>query len=244
MPLQLTDDVILDIIKEHGPVTTKQILAYAEKNHVFIEKEYINSILYGYLREVVVRDRNNYNVPTWRLKTQKFEAAKGYEQQVYNELLKQKLISPDNAFLDYEMRHARTRKTYHLDIALLYRDQKFNIEIDGFEHVRADARLSIQNQIKNKGSNCEIEIDWMDHEKSYVDFNAIDNTVVNKWCAKNVAWCIQFHEELLWPHDVTRNIWLIENGWQIMRLWNIQITKDLPSCIKEIAEWIGRDKQQ
>lgn len=238
MSLLPTDDLILDIIKEHGPVTTKQILEYVAKQHITVEKEYINSILYGYLREVVVRDRNNYNVPTWRLKTKSFEAATGYELKVYNELIRQKIITPDNAFLDYEIRHARTRKTYHLDIALLHRDQKFNIEIDGFEHVRADARLSIYKQIKSKGQTCAVEIDWMDNQKSYVDFKQIDNTLVNKWCAKNVLWCIQFHEELLWPHDITRNIFLIENGWKIMRLWNIQITTDLTKCITEIDDWI------
>jgi hypothetical protein len=239
MPIVNVDDVILDIIKESGPVTTKEIIEFAQKKQVSLQKEYINSILYGYLREVVVRDRNTYNVPTWRLKTQRFEAAKGYESNLYNELIKQKIIFPDEAFLDYEIHHRRARKTYHLDIAIIKNHKKFNIEVDGFEHMRADARLSIQHQVREKGNTCEIEIDWMDNETSFVDFKKIDNTLVNKWCANNVEWCIRYHEELIWPHDITRNIWLIENGWSIMRLWNIQIHRNLPGCIQEITDWIS-----
>lgn len=234
-----TDDVILDIIKEYGPLTTKQIIQYAQKKNIALEKEYVNSILYGYLREVVVRDRNHYDIPTWRLKTQKFEAAKGYESKLFNELVKQKIITTQNAFLDFEVRHPRTRKTYHLDIALFYKGKKINIEVDGFEHMRADARLSIQNQIKRKGQKCKIEIDWMDNKSSYVDFQKIDSTLINNWCNKNLLFCIRYHEELLWPQDITRNIWLIENGWKVMRLWNTQIRNDLTKCIQEITQWIN-----
>src|SRR4051794_27825546 len=93
------DDLVLDIIKEHGPVTTKEIITLALKKNVAVDKEYINSILYGYFREVVVRDRNNFNVPTWRLKTQSFEAAKGYEATLFKELITQRIIVSDEAFL-------------------------------------------------------------------------------------------------------------------------------------------------
>jgi very-short-patch-repair endonuclease len=239
MSLLNTDDLILDIIKSHGPLTTKAILEFVKKKNVEVEKEYINSILYGYLREVVVRDRNIYHVPTWRLKTQRFEAAKGYESTLYKELVRAKVITSDEALLDYEVRHPRSRKTYHLDIAILKQGKKFNIEVDGFDHMRADARLSIQNQIKTRGLSCEIDIDWMDNTSSYVDFKKIDSTLVNKWCNRNPAWCTTYHEELIWPHDITRNIWLIENGWKVMRLWNMQINHDLKTCIQEIQEWIN-----
>lgn len=232
------DDLVLDIVKEHGPVTTKQIVECALKKDVLLEKDYINSILYGYLREVVVRDRNNYNVPTWRLKTQSFEAAKGYEGKLYNELLKQNIVAPDEAFLDFEVRHARTRKTYHLDIALFHQGTKYNIEVDGFDHMRADARLSIQEQVRSKGQNCSIEIDWMDNETSYVDFKKIDSTLVNTWCNSHLDWCITYHEELIWPHDITRTIFLIDNGWKIIRFWNTQIHGNLTKCVGEIKEWM------
>lgn len=238
MSIANTDNTILDIIKEHGPLTTKEIIEQARKKKVAVEKEYINSLLYGSFREAVVRDRNDSNIPTWRLKTQNFEAAKGYESKLYNELIKQNIISPTEAFLDYEVRHPRTRKTYHLDIAIFKHDKQYNIEVDGFDHMRADARLSIQTQIKKSGVNDEIEIDWMDNERSYVDFKQIDSSLVNKWCNKHMQWCIAYHEELIWPHDITRNIWLIENNWRVMRLWNMQIQNNLQQCVREIREWI------
>ncbi len=236
MSIAKIDNTILEIIKEFGPVTTKEIIEHAKKQKISINKEYINSILYGTFREVVVRDRNNKNIPTWRLRTKSFEAAKGYETQLHNALIKENIIRTDEAFLDFEVHHPRTRKTYHLDIAIFKQDKKYNIEVDGFDHMRADARLSIQKQIKEKKSM--IEIDWMDNEHSYVDFQKIDSNLVNKWCKKNVSWCITYHEELIWPQDITRNIWLIENGWRIMRLWNIQIQHNLQQCIQEIKEWI------
>lgn len=239
MPIATNDNLILDIIKEHGPVTTKEIVELAQKQNVSLDKEYINSILYGYFHEVVVRDRNNFNVPTWRLKTQSFEAAKGYEANLLHELIKQKIVSPDQAFLDFTVQHLRHKKTYHLDIALFHHGKQFNIEVDGFDHMRADARQSIEKQIRQNGETCEIVIDWMDNTNSYVDFKDIDTSLVTKWCNKHLFWCITYHEELLWPHDITRNIWLIENGWKVMRLWNIQITANLSGCIKEINEWIN-----
>lgn len=232
------DDVILDIIRSHGPVTTKQILELAKQKNLPVEKEHINSILYGYLREVVVRERNTYNVPTWRIKTKKFEAGKGYESHLFNELVKQKIIKKDEAFLDFEIRNPRNNKTYHLDIALFHENKKFNIEVDGFEHMRADSRLSIQNQIRKNGQNCDIEIDWMDNKTSYTDFKKIDSTRVNNWCSRHLSWCIKFHEELLWPHDITRNIFLIDNGWHIIRFWNNQVKNDVKTCVKEVEEWM------
>jgi very-short-patch-repair endonuclease len=234
-----TDNVILDIVKQFGPVTSKEIVELCAKRKISIDKEYVNSVLYGVFREVVVRDRNERNIPTWRLKTKNFEAAKGYESKLFTALEKQKVISSDEAFLDYEVRNPRSRKTYHLDIAIFKHDKKYNIEVDGFDHMRADARLSIQKQIIKIGEHCDIEIDWMDNDRSYVDFKAIDSSLVNKWCNKNLSWCIAYHEELVWPHDITRNIWLIESGWRVMRLWNMQIHNDLENCVKEVNEWIN-----
>lgn len=233
------DDLVLDIIKEYGPLTTKEILEFAQKKHVVLDKDYINSILYGYLREVVVRDRNEFNIPTWRLKTQRFEAAKGYEATLFNELIKKNVVSTDEIFLDFEIRHSRTKKTYHLDIALFSNGKKINVEVDGFDHMRADARLSIQKQLLEKGKNCEIEVDWMDNETSFVDFKKIDNKLVNSWCTTHLSWCISFHEELLWPHDITRNIFLIEQGYKIIRFWNRQIQNNLSTCVKEIKELVS-----
>lgn len=236
-----SDDVILDIIKKYGPLTTKQILQYAKKQHVSIEKEYIHSILYGYLREVVVRERNTQNIPTWRIKTKSFEAAKGYESILSNELIRKNIFVPSEMFLDFEIQNPRVRKTYHLDIAIFYQNKKYDIEVDGFEHMRADARLSIQNQIENKGRNCDIEIDWMDNKTSYTDFKKIDSSTVTLWCTTHLSWCISFHEELLWPHDITRNIFLIDNGWKIIRFWNMQIKNNLTKSVKEIEEWINKN---
>ena len=97
--------------------------------------------------------------------------------------------------------------------------------------------LAFKNQIRAKKST--ISIDWMDNEKSYVDFRQIDSRLVNQWCNKNLQWCITYHEELLWPHDITRNIFLIDNGWQVMRLWNMEVKNDLARCIAEIKDWIS-----
>src|SRR5476651_1089906 len=92
--------------------------------------------------------------------------------------------------------------------------------------MRADARMSIQKQIAKQGTRTEIVIDWMDNETSYADFKAIDSSTVFKWCAMNREWCIRYHEELLKPHDITRNIWLIEQGWKVIRFWNFEIKEE------------------
>ena len=236
------DNVILDIIKEKGPLTTKEIVIEAARKSHSLDTQYINSLLYGHFREAVIRERNQYDIPTWRIKTGSFEAAQGYETILFNELLKQRVVMNDEIFMDYEMRNPRGKRTYHLDIAIIKNNKKLNIEVDGFDHMRADARLSIQNQIRAKKNT--ISIDWMDNEKSYVDFRQIDSRLVNQWCNKNLQWCITYHEELLWPHDITRNIFLIDNGWQVMRLWNMEVKNDLARCIAEIKDWISLQRSR
>jgi hypothetical protein len=232
------DNTILDIIKQYGPLSTQEIVNKAKTCGLQVEKEYINSLLYGFFREAVVRERDTRNIPVWRIKTGAFQAGKGYESSLAKELLRRSVVQENELFLDYTLSNRRTRKTYHLDIALIKDSGKYNIEVDGFEHMRADARLSIQQQIVKKGDNSEIDIDWMDHASSYMDFKLIDSKRINSWCIKHLKWCITYHEELLWPHDISRNIFLIDNGWSVMRLWNMEIKNNLSDSISQISEWI------
>lgn len=227
------DDKIIDALKE-GPLTTKEMLTRLSLK--LSDREKVNSLLYGDLRASIIRDKDEKGQHIWRLKGYGFEAAKGLEVQFYNELLKQRIFAKEHSSLNYTIENPRKRKVYHLDIAVFKDDQKYDIEIDGYEHLRADAMYSIGQQIKKQGEDVEIDIDWMDHERSYVDFKTIDKQVVYKWCSTHIDWCIRYHEELLWPHDITRNMWLIENGWQIIRFWNFEIKRDLNRCIQVIKD--------
>ncbi len=229
------EDKILDTLQD-GPISTKDILKRLSLD--LSQRERVHSVLYGSLRGSVIRDKDMYGQHTWRLKGFGFEASKGLEVQFYTELLKKKVFSAEESSLDYTIENPRKRKVYHLDIAIMQNDQKYDIEIDGYEHLRADAMSSIGMQIAKKGENAEIEIDWMDHERSYVDFNSIDKQQVYRWCSTHIDWCIRYHEELIWPHDITRNMWLIENGWQVIRFWNFEIKQDLDRCVREVKEWM------
>jgi hypothetical protein len=225
------EDKIIDVLKD-GPLSTKEILERLSLK--LSDKEKINSLLYGKLKAAVIRDKDEHGYHLWRRKGIGFEASKGLEVKLYAELIERKILTPETSSMDFTIENPRKRKVYHLDIAVIEGDQKFDIEIDGYEHIRADAMYSIGQQIKERGDNAEIEIDWMDHERSYVDFKAIDKQTVYKWCSTHIDWCIRYHEELLWPHDITRNMWLIENGWRVIRFWNFEVKKDLNRCINDI----------
>lgn len=238
-----TADQILRIIHEHGPLYAREIASILEKKYrLTIDKTEVNSLLYGPLHEFVIRDKNEHGFPVWRIKNEQFEASMGLEVMFYNKLLKESVCSKSDSRLDYKLDNRRNGKTYHLDIAIIRGDNKFNIEIDGFEHIRADARLSIQKQLERnkKIKEIEIEIDWMDNSVSYADFSGIDSAQVFKWLLDNRGWCIKYHEELLWPHDITRNIYLIDNGWSIVRLWNFQIKDNMKECISLIKSLLAR----
>jgi hypothetical protein len=229
------EDKVLEALKD-GPVSTKEILKRLSLR--LSDKEKVNSLLYGDLRASVIRDKDENGQHTWRLKGMGFEASKGLEVQFYKELLKHKIISEENSSLDYTIENPRKRRVYHLDIAVVGAEQNFDIEIDGYEHLRADAMYSIAQQLEKNGDDAEIEIDWMDHERSYVNFESIDKQRVYRWCSTHVDWCIRYHEELIWPHDITRNMWLIENGWRVIRFWNFEIKRDMERCVKDVEEWM------
>lgn len=230
------EDKVIDVLKE-GPLTTKEILERLSLK--LSDKEKVHSLLYGDLRASVIRDKDEEGRHTWRLKGFGFEASKGLEVQFYSELQKQHILSPATSSLDYTIENPKKRKVYHLDIAVIEGEQKVDIEVDGYEHLRADAMYSIGQQIAKNGDNAEIEIDWMDHERSYVSYESINKKRVYKWCSTHIDWCIRYHEELLWPHDITRNLWLIDNGWQVIRFWNFEIIRDLSRCIQDVADILG-----
>lgn len=231
------DNQLLHIIETHGPLSSQQILATLKSQYnICVNKETVNSLLYGQLRGLVIRDKNEKGYPVWRIKRQTFEAAMGLEVLFYDNLLRQKIVTEENSRLDYKVRNPRNNKTYHLDIAIFHGDKKTDIEIDGFEHMRADAMLSIQNQIVKKGDTHEIEIDWMDNGTSYVDFKLIDSGRVFKWCTSHRDWCMKYHEELIKPHDITRNVWLIENRWKIIRFWNFEVKNEMDRCIQVVKD--------
>lgn len=239
MPKNLADN-ILQILLSDGPLNSKAIIANLyNKYRINIDSEEINSLLYGKLHNRLIRDKDENGYPVWRIKGDTFEAAKGLEVKFYNELINRGIITPKNSQLDYQIKNPRNGKTYFLDIAVFKNEKKFNIEIDGFEHIRADARLSIQNQIRRGEDNCEIEIDWMDHNNSFADFKSIDSSGIFKWLLTHRSWCIRYHEELLKPHDITRNIWLIENGWKIIRFWNFAVKDNLNHCLQDVRVWIS-----
>jgi hypothetical protein len=228
-------DKILTSLQQHTILSSRQLADQLRR-----DKEEINSLLYGPLRTLVIRDKDERGYPVWRLRTQAFEAAKGLEVQFYTELLKRKIVTEDNSQLDYPIEHPKYKKVYHLDIAIFAHAQKYDIEIDGFEHMRADAIQSIGSQLARKGEQTkEIEIDWMDNKTSYAEFKSLDTKSVFRWCSRHLDWCITYHEELIWPHDITRNIWLIENGWRIIRFWNEEIRKNMDRCVQDVRQWKG-----
>lgn len=232
------NEIILQILREQSPLGTHEIHKLLEKQGISVERKELNSLLYGELRNQVTKDVDGEGNQVWRLSGQKFTAAKGLEFTLYRELLNRKIITTENSQLDYAVTNRRTRKVYHLDIAIMIGERKLNIEVDGFDHLRADAMYSIQKQLREKGSKAEIEIDWMDHERSFIDFKSMDSEKVYAWCSKNADWCRRYHEELIWPKDITRNLWLIENGWEIMRVWNFEVRDDSKRIIKEVGEWV------
>lgn len=236
-----TADQILQIIQDHGPLYTREIASLLrEKYKLSLDKTEINSLLYGPLHKFVIRDKDKLGFPVWRIKRAAFEASSGLEVMLHNKLLKENIVSTTYSQLDYKVENRRNGKTYHLDIAVFENGEKLNIEIDGFEHVRADARLSIQKQIEQNKKIKEIEIDWMDNSSSYTDFTNIDNSRVFKWLLENRAWCIKYHEELLWGRDITRNIYLIDSGWSIIRFWNFQIKDNINECISTIKTYLPK----
>lgn len=230
---------ILQIISDEGPIQTRDIASRLQiKYKTNVDKTEINSLLYGQLHEFVIRDKDENGYPVWRPKGTSFEPSTGLELMFYEKLLSQNIINKSNSQLDYPVTNSRNSKTYHLDIAVILENKKLNIEIDGFEHIRADARLSIQKQLKQNKKLKEIQIDWMDNDNSYADFSGIDSTQVFKWLLDNRDWCIKYHEELLWGRDITRNIYLIETGWQIIRFWNFEIKDDMSQCLELIQSLI------
>lgn len=234
---QLSDQVF-QIIIDKEPITTKGIQDILQAHGIHVFREPINSILYGVLRSSVIRDVNEKGIPAWKIKRANFAAAGGLEAKFYKELLRQKVITKDNSQLGFTVKNMRNNKRYHLDIAVMKENQRYDIEIDGFDHIRADALASLERQIIEGGKNVEPEIDWMDNEKSFVAFNEINTKIVYSWLATHVDWTVRFHEELLWPKDITRNIWLIEKGWKVIRFWNTQIQKDIKKCADEVSGFI------
>jgi hypothetical protein len=232
-------DQIFRIISEKEPVTTKEIQDVLQEYGVNASKESINSALYGPLRNTVVRDVNVKGIPAWRIKRATFAAAGGLEAKFYAELIRQKIVTKDESHLGFTVKNTRNNKRYHLDIAVIRNGNRYDIEIDGFDHVRADALASLERQIIEGGKNMEPEIDWMDNEKSYVAYSEINTKVVYPWLATHIDWTVRYHEELLWPKDITRNIWLIERGWKVIRFWNTQIQKDIKKCAEEAREFLS-----
>lgn len=232
----LREDVVR-AIERAGTVSVREIMDSLSLNYRDPkEREKVNSLLYGELRPLVIRDKNEDGMPTWRLKGDEFEAAKGLEIMFYAKLLQQPFFAEAESSLETKVENRRKRKIYHLDIAVSYQNTYLDIEIDGYEHIRADALYSIQQQIGEKGEHCDIEIDWMDHESSYVQYQDIDRKKVYTWCSTHPEWCIRYHEELLWPHDITRNMYLIDNGWRIIRFWNFEIKNAMNRCIKDVED--------
>jgi hypothetical protein len=234
-----TAQAILTVVSDYGPLNVVAIRSYLQKDYG-IKKELaqINSLLYSDLRERVIRDKDEAGHPTWRMRHATFEAAQGLEVMLYSELLRRGIIGEHDSHLGYQIRNRRNGKTYDLDIAILEGSFKVDIEIDGFEHIRADARLSIQEQIEKGGADTDIEIDWMDNRNSFTDFKLIDNKSMFRWFLSHKEWTKRYHEELLKPHDITRNIWLIENGWKVIRFWNFEVNDELQRCLDEVTDLI------
>ena len=79
----------------------------------------------------------------------------------------------------------------------------------------------------------------MDNRNSFTDFKLIDNKRLFRWFAMHREWSRSFHEELLKPHDITRNIWLIDNGWSVMRFWNFEIKEDRERCVADVKSFVS-----
>ncbi len=234
---QLSDQVF-QVVTDHEPITTKEIVDILGEHGITVSKESINSALYGPLRNSVIRDVNVSGTPAWKIKRVTFEAAGGLEAKFYNELIRQGVITEANAQLGFTVKNIRNNKRYHLDIAVHTNNNRYDIEIDGFDHVRADALSSLERQIIEGGKSIEPEIDWMDNEKSFVAYNEINTKIVYVWLATHVGWAVKYHEELLWPKDITRNIFLLEKGWKVIRFWNTQIQKNRQQCVQEVREFL------
>lgn len=233
-------DTITYLIRQHGPMSSQELLKLMSKHGIRAQKKEVNSILSTLNRTtLLVRDVNEAGIPTYRIRTGVFEASSGFEVKLFTELLKRKIVTRENAELGKQIRNRRNGKTYSLDIAIIKNERKYNIEVDDFGHIRPDALRSICAQVRKHKELSEIEVDWMDHEVSYADFKSFDPKTAYRWCSSHLSWCIRYHEELIKPKDITRNMWLIENGWQVMRVWNKQITEDLDKCLEEIGEWVN-----
>lgn len=233
-------DQIFQIISENEPLSTKEICSKLHTYGVDVEKESVNSLLYSSLRNSVIRDRNESGIPVWRVRRKQFLAAGGLESKFYHELIQRRIVTENNTQLGFTVKNTKRNIRYSLDIVIKLGQERFDIEIDGLDHVRADALLSIQNQITKKGTDCEIELDWMDNKSSFIPYSAIQTAKVYKWLGDNQTFCIRYHEELLWPKDITRNIWLIEKGWNVVRFWNFQIRDDMDGCIQELKDVMKR----
>jgi len=239
MPASNLSDQVFRILTELGPLTTSEIQNVLKKHGLPIEKDEINSILYGSMRNSVVRDVNEKGIPTWRIRKKQFSAAEGLEAKFYHELLRRNIVTEQNSQLGFTVKNTKRNIRYSLDIAVVQNNTKYDIEIDGFDHIRADALASIERQIKEQGPGSDMEIDWMDNKRSFVAYNEIDTKLVYTWCGDNIDWCVRFHEELLWPRDINRNMWLIEKGWRIIRFWNAQVRDDLEMCLEEVKSFIN-----
>ena len=215
---------VLQIVSEEGPVSSPEIKLFLQADYnQRVDAREIHSLLYRMLHNgLVIRDKDVQGNPTWRAKGHDFEAAKGLEVLFFSELLKKKIVDKETSMLGYKLHDERHRKTYELDIAVFQPDIKLDIEIDGYEHMRADARLSMQRQIEERGENCEMHIDWMDNDSSYADFKTIEVRKVFK------------------PRDLTRNFWLNENGWKVIRFWTFEVKDEMEKCIRQVKELIGK----
>lgn len=230
---------IFRIIQTEGPISVRAIQSTLRAVYgTNADTEEINSLLYGELHDKLIRDKDEAGYPLWRIKVGTFEAAKGLEVMFCLELLQKNVIRKDEAYLGHKIHNRRNGKTYDLDLAIIKNDLKLDIEIDGFEHIRADARLSIQEQIEKRGEKTEIDIDWMDNSSSFTDFKLIDNKRLFRWLATHRDWAKRYHEELLKPHDITRNIWLIESGWKVMRFWNFEVKEEMKRCLDDVKSFL------
>lgn len=233
-------DYITEIIRRDGPISSTELQKILKDYDIHAQRKDVNSILSALIRKtLLIRDVNEEGIPTYRIRTGKFEASSGLEVKLYTELLRRNIISEENATLGMPVRNRRNGKTYTLDIAIITGDRKYNIEVDDFGHIRPDALRSICYQLEKNQKIKEIDIDWMDHEVSFADFKSFNPKTAYRWCSDHLSWCIRYHEELVKPKDITRNMWLIENGWQVMRVWNKEISDDLDKCVKEISEWLN-----
>src|SRR2546430_1436957 len=93
---------------QNGSLSSRQL-----SEQLRVDKEDINSLLYGPLRTLVIRDKDEKGYPVWRLRGETFEAAKGLEVKFYTELLKRRVLTTDNSQSDYPIEHPKYKKVYH-----------------------------------------------------------------------------------------------------------------------------------